>query len=402
MSWATLAIVAMARHMVPTWPATIFAGLATGLAIATRTGGIITHAYLIGAMSLCAVEARLLCGRATRGRLVAIGIRSSVVIAVGWVTAIALWPWLQIGNPFAQFRTALVHFATIPTAFPFPHWGEEAWSNALPWTYIPGQWLVRLPVVFLALVVVAVFLAAAKTIWFAQSTFGRLRDRGVAGLRRPALLLARGRRILIVWAAAAMPVAFLIIQNATLYDGIRHTLFVIPILGLLAGWALLRMLPYLRRVVIPVIALWAAYVVGVIGNLAMLHPLEYVATNAIAGGTQGSYGRFELDYWSAAATEALRRLEQRLGAAGAFAGNDPPTLLICIPYREHMIGPMLRQNWRIELDANKADFIIKTERSSCTANVGKLVLIDEVRRFNRTFGWTYVNKDSHFLEARRR
>ena len=52
MSLATLAVAHMARQVVPTWSATICAGLATGLAIATRTGGIITHAYLVGAMAL--------------------------------------------------------------------------------------------------------------------------------------------------------------------------------------------------------------------------------------------------------------------------------------------------------------------------------------------------------------
>jgi hypothetical protein len=40
-----------------------------------------------------------------------------------------------------------------------------------------------------------------------------------------------------VWVAAIVPVAFLMITRATLYDGVRHTLFVIPMLALLAGWA---------------------------------------------------------------------------------------------------------------------------------------------------------------------
>src|SRR5262245_23521084 len=57
MGWATLGIMAMARTVVPAWPATIAAGVAMGLAIATRTGGIITHAYLLGALALCAAEA---------------------------------------------------------------------------------------------------------------------------------------------------------------------------------------------------------------------------------------------------------------------------------------------------------------------------------------------------------
>jgi hypothetical protein len=151
MTWATLAIIAMTRHVVPTWPATLFAGVATGLAIATRTGGIITHAYLIGAMSLCALEVLVLDGRAARPQLLAIAIRSVFVIALAWVIAIALWPWLQIGNPFTQFKIAFTHFATIATSFHFTHWGEVVTTDALPRTYIPGQWLARLPEAFLVL-----------------------------------------------------------------------------------------------------------------------------------------------------------------------------------------------------------------------------------------------------------
>jgi hypothetical protein len=56
MTWATLAIVVMTRQLIPSWRATIVAGLMTGLAIATRTGGIITHVYLLAALMLCAVE----------------------------------------------------------------------------------------------------------------------------------------------------------------------------------------------------------------------------------------------------------------------------------------------------------------------------------------------------------
>ena len=46
--------------------------------------------------------------------------------------------------------------------------------------------------------------------------------------------------------------------------------------------------------------------------LAALHPLEYIAFNTVAGGVQGAYGRFDMDYWTLAAPVALRRLEDRL------------------------------------------------------------------------------------------
>jgi hypothetical protein len=126
MTWATLAIAVMARQVLPSWPSTLAASGLTGLAIATRTGGIITHAYLLGAMLLCATEFFAVNGRMTARYLVQIAMRCAAVVAIGWVSAIALWPWLQIGNPLQQFKTALVHFANMPMAFEFWHGGSES------------------------------------------------------------------------------------------------------------------------------------------------------------------------------------------------------------------------------------------------------------------------------------
>jgi hypothetical protein len=400
MCWATLAVIAMARQVVPAWPATICAGLTTGLAIATRTGGIITHGYLIGAMSLCAVEALALSGRAAWPELRAISVRAAAAIAIAWAIAIALWPWLQIGNPVTQFKIAFVHFANIGLDFPFPHWGEELRTAALPRSYIAEQWLARLPVAFLALLFLATFFALAQLLGFGRFSLERFAQQGASGLRRPALLLARSRGVLLVWVAATVPVGFLMVQQATLYDAVRHTLFVIPMLALIGGWALVRLLLYLRRARVLIAPLAAAYIGVAIADLATLHPLEYVATNALAGGTAGSYGRFELDYWAAAATAALRRLEHRLDAAGAFA-HDPPSIHICMLYRDHMVEPMLRKSWRLELDVKKADFVIESERSRCAADLGELMLIDEVKRYERPFAWIHVNKASRFIDVAR-
>src|SRR5215470_15153554 len=364
MGLATLAIVLMARQVVPTWSATICAGLATGLAIGTRTGGIITHAYLVGAMTLGGLEALMLNGRAARSQLWAITIRTAAVIAIGWVTAVALWPWLQIGNPLDQFRIAYTHFSSVSEQFGFAHWGEEIQTDALPWSYIPAQWFARLPVGFLGLLALALVFVFHRTFRFLRTSIALAIEQGVFGLRRPVLLLARSRRILLVWVAAFVPVGFLVIQHATLYDGVRHTLFVIPMLALLAGWAFARLLRSLSRARIAFATLCAVYVAAMVIDLAKLHPLEYVAMNAFAGGTSGACGRFELDYWGAAATEAVRRLEHRLDSAETSAPK-PPSILVCIPYREQMAGPILRRNWQLAPDAKQADFVIQTERLRC-------------------------------------
>ena len=80
MTWATLAIVMMTREVLPSWRATAVVGLLTGLAIATRTGGIITHAYLLGAMLLCAAEFWTRHGRLTLPYIVQMGARYAAVV----------------------------------------------------------------------------------------------------------------------------------------------------------------------------------------------------------------------------------------------------------------------------------------------------------------------------------
>jgi hypothetical protein len=169
-------------------------------------------------------------------------------------------------------------------------------------------------------------------------------------------------------------------------------LFVIPMLAILAGVGLTAMLPLLRRAPIVAAVVAGAYAGNVVVTFAALHPLEYVAINALAGGTRGGYDNFELDYWSVAATEALRRLERRLDydLPNGFA-EAPPSIVICIPWRESMIGPMLKRPWIVETDPDKADFIIETQRSRCAASK-PVVLIDEVKRFDRTFAWVYARR----------
>jgi hypothetical protein len=251
---------------------------------------------------------------------------------------------------------------------------------------------------FLGLLALALLLAFHGTFRFGRTSIALVAIHGVFGLRRPALLLARSRRILLVWAAAFAPVGFLMIQHATLYDGVRHTLFVIPMLALLASWAFVRLLRSLFRARIAMATVSAVYGAALVINLVRLHPLEYVAMNAFAGGTSGACGRFELDYWGAAATEALRRLEHRVDS-NETAAPTPPAIFICVPFREQMVGSMLRRNWQLALDAKQADFVIETERSRCARDHAELMLIDEIARDRCPFSWTYVNRNSAFATA---
>src|SRR5258708_28556222 len=210
-------------------------------------GGVITHAYLVGGMSLCALEALLRHGRAGYGQLRQIALHTLLVILVAWLTAIALWPWLQTGHPLIQFLEAYRHFATLDTSFEFENWGRRTFTDNVPAWYIPGQLLARLPEGFLALLLLgmAVWIGAAGS--WTRATLGALRRSGVLGLRPVAAELAGSRAVLVVSVAAFGPIGVLILQGSTLYDGVRHVLFVIPMLAIVAARGLTSLLPLLRR-----------------------------------------------------------------------------------------------------------------------------------------------------------
>jgi hypothetical protein len=392
MTWATLAIVVMTRREMPSWRSTIATGLLIGLAVGTRTGGIILVAYLFGALALCGLELAVRWGKSAVPALAQLALRFVAVVLIAGAIAWAIWPWLQIDNPLTQFKEAYQHFTLIELPMQFPSWGRELFTGALPWHYVPEQLLARLPEVFILLLVVALAAGLLTLAALIRKSIARYRRDGVCALAAPALWLARWRGLLVVTVAAVAPATIVALQHMTIYDGIRHLLFIIPMLALLAAWALLRLAPLIRRFPKIAAAIGALQVAVSLAVLVMLHPLEYVAMNAFAGGVKGAYGRFELDFWAAAATDAVRRLEHRLADDPSLRPAGPPRVMTCIPWREYDMGKIYPQDWVVSSNPAQADFLIETERYRC-AQGRDAALIDEVKRMGQSFAWTYRARD---------
>jgi hypothetical protein len=391
MTAATLGVMVMARRAVPSWPASLCAGALTGLAMATRSSGFITQAYLVGAMGLCAIE--ILCAESALrwSDLSRLALQTAAALVVGWIVAYCLWPWLQIGNPIKQFAEAFRYFANHPAAWNFQHWGETVRSNHLPWSYAPAQLAARLPLAFLLLLITGLIASLVTPAIAIRDSWSGLADRKTRYSAVGALFCAPARQALIVWGAALLPILFVIVDGSTLYNGIRHVIFIIPMLAVIAGYAFVLILPWLKRVPLVSSAAIAGYIGYQVYILAALHPLEYIAFNALAGGVQGAYQRFDMDYWGAAADIALKRLERRMDLQfGPGQPNPPPKLTICIPWREPYVAPMYGRPWTLETDPAKADYVIAAEPTLTCATGDPVKLIDEVTRFGRPFAWTYA------------
>ena len=213
--------------------------------------------------------------------LTALALRTASVVVIAWVTAIALWPWLQIGNPLAQFADAYAHFASLDTSFEFLNWGRDTLTDQVPWWYIPGQLLVRLPEGFLLLLLAGIGFGLAAAVAPLRAVIGGVRRDDKAGTPRschPSRAIAPepGRR-----------------RRGVRSDRLSHRAGFDPLRRRppravhaadarrrrrRAAWrrpcrcfAALRSCPRL---------IGGLHAAGLLATLVILHPLEYVAMNA--------------------------------------------------------------------------------------------------------------------------
>jgi hypothetical protein len=326
-------------------------GIACGLTLGVRIGGLLLLAYVGLALGLFTLWR----GIETRsvGTFVGDGItclwRVLVpVIGIAYPLMLVFWPWAQrapIANPLdalATFSHETFPFRTLFAGHYFP-------ATDLPWSYLPVHILLALPELILVLVAAAPFVA----LWLMWSNIRAL-DRGrVLGL-------------FIVAFAILFPVGYAVAIKAVLFDGMRHFIFVLPpiaaIAAVLADRAIERLRgPRMRRTAFAVLAVYGGFHVV---TMARLHPDEYVYYNAFIGGTEGAQGLFKLDYWANSYAEAVHGLDEYLKAEyGADFADRDFTVAVCGP--PGSAAYYFPPNFIYTDDRANADFFIAFTKDDC-------------------------------------
>ena len=303
----------------PPWGLVVKLGLAIGLALGVRVGGLLFLCYLgllLGLNALwAAAETRRFAVAVTLGwaGLVRVLLPSA---AIGGAMMLAFWPWAQqdpLGNPLR----ALAFFSH--QAFPFNTLfdGRFVPASDLPWEYLPTYILLALPELVVALLIAAVAFAALKAV-----------QPGLSQRRETVL------GIFLVGFTIVFPVAYAIAIKAVLFDGMRHFIFVLPPIAVAAALAMeealsrLSAFPYRSAIYTAL----GVYGVAHVATMAMLHPDQYVYYNAFVGGVEGAQRNFKLDYWANSYAEAVRGLERYLQKEyGADYQESEFTVAVCGP-----------------------------------------------------------------------
>jgi hypothetical protein len=278
-------------------------GVAIGLALSLRIGGVLLVGYLglallvwlaihflvrpAGAAPVPGLRRTLL---TLGGAFAAIGVVAAAVMVV-W------WPAIQT-NPLTPIR-AFLRASTFHYDLPVFFEGRTILNSELPW-YYELKWFALVLPEFYFLALAAGLVAAGVWLW--------RRSRGREGFEA-----ARVFGIGILLFSILFPIAYTALTRPVNYDEVRHFLFVFPLLAVLAALSLVKLLEVTRASWAGRSVLVAALVLALIAVFDMieLHPYQYIYFNRlVAGGVAEAARSYEADYWGSGLKEAVAWVEQ--------------------------------------------------------------------------------------------
>jgi len=336
---------------------TVKLGIAIGLTLGVRIGGLLLLAYLAMAAGIYAMLA------ARSRRAISGLVRFALgVTAIAWTTMLIFWPWAQV-KPFTRPFEALSRFTHYPWYGSVLFDGHLVKATHEPRTYIIRWLSITLPELILLLTVAG--LAYGITMLWHKRTYTSVTSSYYA---------------LLIF-ATLFPLAYAVAAKTVLYDADRHFLYVVLPLVCLAALNLSRTNQALRRhgrvawVNVAAVAL-GAYFLWQISVMARLHPDEYVYFNQTIGGLQGAYGRFDTDYWGNSYREAVKSLRSYLERTEVVPGHHTVMSVSKRESSSYYFPPNLSFTKKPE----EADFIIVTTRDRLNEMLDGQVILT-VERF---------------------
>jgi hypothetical protein len=350
--WATYYTVSIVPLLPrPPIPILIKLGVAVGMTMGVRIGGLLL---------LC--ELGLLLALDSLWRMIAAR-RAALLIASAWTAfwrvflpvvivaypvMLLFWPWGQT-DPIENPLRALAFFSHQTFPFQTLFAGRFVPASDLPWTYLPTYIAIALPELILVLALCAPVIAAV-VVWGKGCRIGR----------------EQALSHFILGFGIVFPVSFAISIKAVLFDGMRHFIFVLPLIAVTAALVGEQVCARLAcsRYRWPIYGALAIYGLAHVSVMVMLHPNQYIYYNAFVGGVEGAQRKFKLDYWANSYAEAVQGLERYLITAYALDFEDREfTVGVCGP--PISADYYFPANFRYTRQRAQADFFIAFTKDNC-------------------------------------
>lgn len=349
----------------------LIVGLGAGLSIGCRVlGGLALIYAVVGFVPLLIEEFRKQGPREATHRFAHVVYVLLPGLVLGYLVMGLIWPWsiMEPGHPL-EAVTYFSHFFEKPWKEMFD--GALVSVPDMPWSYLPTLFALQLPEGLLVLLAAAVVIT-------------------LMSLSRYDVTAKRKSIMLMLTLAATLPLVIAMVKRPALYNGIRHFIFVIPPMTVLAGVAFARGMDWLgenRRAWQPAaLAVFAFGLLLPLSEMIRLHPYQYTHFNHIAGTVRTADNFFMLDYWGLALKQASDGLREQL----AERQEVPPQnrkwkVAVCGPQRPAQValGPDFTIGW----DSNAADFAMTLGEFYCKGLAAPVMV--EIKRDDVVFARVY-------------
>jgi len=224
-----------------------------------------------------------------------------LIFMLSYLLLLPLWPYLATHLPFG-----LINLFRSSVDF-------EYWNNTI---FFNGQFLTKefRPQSYLP---IWIFITTPE---FILTPF----------LISPIVLVLKKQKIrlfILLYLTLAVNLVLYLIVKPTIYNGLRHYLFLTPIIYLVSFVAIVELVTYkninsyVRRAVA---VLWLIGLIYTGYVMYKLHPYEYLYFNTFFGhGLQGAKDKYELDYWGASYKDAFAWLDKTV------PGSSQAKIYVC-------------------------------------------------------------------------
>ena len=336
----------------PRWRDVIGLGLFTGLALGIKVLGLLLIVYA-GVLVLASIP-RPATMRDTSRFIGSCVLRFLPALMIAYPIMLAAWPWAALAplNPvrglfqFAEFHYHIVTWLA----------GQRYEMATSPRLYVPIYLAIRLPLLVLG--------AAALSLVLVMP------PRAISRL----LPQTQRRETAMVIFMALFPLACQVIGHGPAFTGMRHFLFMVPLLAVLAAIALNAVIASLGRRHLAFAAAAFALVLADVGlnarQLYELHPYEYLYYNRLVGGMHGASRRYVMDYWVSIMPASVAQLAGFLNRTEPHRSGAPPVYSVGVcgertSFERELKVQSLTHRLRWTADWPHADFFIAPTHGNC-------------------------------------
>ncbi|MBT3584501.1 MAG: hypothetical protein HN509_06325 [Halobacteriovoraceae bacterium] len=277
-------------------------------------------------------------------------------LLLAYVIMLIFWPWAQ-QSPLVHPIEALLKISRFNWSGKVLFMGSMVAGKEVPFYYLPVYFGVKLPIIYHLGVFSFCYLLFKK-------------------IKFPDNFKSSTSYLLF---AVLFPLIFVILSGSTIYDGIRHFIFLIPFLCLIAGVSIYLIAHTCSKIKFAKLSylIWAVVLLLPLPAMIHLHPNQYVYYNELFGSLPAAKGNFELDYWGNSFKETVTLLNKKVEH---YENNGEPfKVAVC----GHPISTVRffskRLKWHGNINGARF-YIVYSRNLNCPKFKGKRRVIQNIRQ----------------------